>query len=174
MKKIIIMLIAALAFSHAANAVDLDTGTREVLVEGYYNPDTLAGAETMVQAGFGYFLIDSLEVGVIGGYSKNNDQKTWNAGVFSEYNLVLNEIFVPFVGIGAKYQKNQLDMDEAEQEEKDAVVLDIKGGVKLFVSDRIAVSGALVYSLSNEEIFYDDDELKDHDTRFEIGVRCYF
>ncbi|OVE74078.1 hypothetical protein BVX94_01615 [bacterium B17] len=107
MRKYIVLTMAVLA---AANvfAAPLSQGTKEVSIEGSYDPSTANGKSINAEASFGYFSADNIEIGVSAGFSENDLIEGWSAGVFAEYHIANSSIFTPFVGVSAKYYNTEV------------------------------------------------------------------
>ncbi len=169
--KTLVCALGCVLCATAALAAPIGQGATELSVSGSLDPKGPTGTTVDLNARAGYFMVDYVEIGLVGGFSDDDLVQTWTAGVFGELNIPLCEIVVPFVGVGARYGKTEID-DPAEK--TDSVTLDLSGGAKFFVSENLAVSLAYVFSQANEDIFVNDGRIEDRDSRLELGMRFYF
>jgi opacity protein-like surface antigen len=170
MKTFVCILSCAICAT-AAIAAPIGRGAKELSLSGSFDSKGQTGTTIDLNAQVGYFMVDYVEVGLIGGFSDNEVVQTWSAGVFGELHMPLNRTVIPFIGIGALYGNTEIE-DPAE--ETDSVTLNLTGGSKFFVSENLAVSLAYVFSVANEDIFVNEGQIEDTDSRVELGMRFYF
>lgn len=176
--------VAALAVSACGQM--LSAGTSELKVEGGIDFKTPDG--TLIDFGilYGMYFLDYVEGGVALHLTDSDSVKVWRLGVFGQYDFDLGTEFVPYLGAGLSWASYEVEYDDVEvmadgtpvrsrEEEKDnALVLTGTGGVKFYIAENVALSGALVLEAATEKIFPDDDDFERTDARIELGMRFFF
>ena len=61
-----------------------------------------------------------------------------------------------------------------DYEDKDAFILGGEGGVKFFLTEYFAISGALVLEMATDDVYEDKDDVQSYDVRIEVGLRTFF
>lgn len=152
-----------------ASAVMIGEGTRELTLEGEYQFSSQMGRAVSLQLGLGLFVVDGFQVGLIGGLSDDDVVTTLKGGGFAEYNFDIGHIFIPFTGARALYSHTDLDVTT-----EDSVLLGGYAGVKYFIAENIAVSLKYLFEWADDEIFFDNGEVKDTNASIQLGMRFYF
>jgi opacity protein-like surface antigen len=176
MKKwLVLSMIAALASASfaAENQVtpSLKEGTQEIVVSGMYDPNSLEGAATAAGLTYGYFIMDSLEIGAGVAYADAEAVGTSiDANAFVEYNFDLGTPLVPFLGAKVGYQ--YLDYERVDTDS--AVAGTASAGIKYFLADNVAIRAAMNGSIASEDVYSDDDgTVSDTDFNLTLGMAFY-
>lgn len=168
MKKwIVLAMIAALA--SASQAASLSEGTKEIVIEGLFDPDALGDSQLDLDLAYGYFIQDNLEVGALATVSDNDAISTYGLGGFVEYNFDQGTELVPFVNGHAGW----INADPEEGESQDAGFLGASVGAKYFLAENIAVSADVTYDWATEDVYFEDDDVSDTDLTINLGMRFY-
>ncbi len=149
---------------------NLDKGTSVLEGAGYIN---LMADEIHLQLAYGKFVADGLEVAVVAGLVDNDRYMSTELGIRTEYNLVRNSRFVPFLSasvVWAAVESDDYDLDT------DAAVFSVGGGLKYFIRDNVALALKTSYLWATDDIVvdYEDGELENDDIRILFSVRFYF
>ncbi len=170
MKKIALLAFVALTFNaHAQNAA-IALGTQELRLAGGLDFDTAAGTDLSLDAGYGYFIADFLEVGGLFGFGDNDDVFGLSLGGFTEYNFDTESSFIPFVG--GQIELAYYDFDAGGDDT--ALVLGLYGGGKFFLTGDLAINTRLIIEVATEEVYPDGNGLDDVDTRIDLGLSYYY
>ncbi len=149
---------------------NLNKGTKVLEGAGYIN---LMADEIQLQLAYGKFVADGLEVAVVAGLIDNDRYMSTELGIRTEYNLVRNSRFVPFLSasvVWADVESDDYDLDT------DAAVFSVGGGLKYFLRNDVALALSGSYLWATDDIFvdYEDREAEDDDIRILFSVRFYF
>lgn len=148
----------------------LSEGTKELVLDGVFDPDTAAGTEMELNVKYGVFVADRVELGGVAGLADNDLATSWRLGIFGEINMETATQLVPYVGGGLSYR--YVDFDRGGS--TDALELTGEAGVKYFIADNVAISGAGVFSWATDDIYPDDNRLEDTDLKLVLAMRFFF
>lgn len=183
MKKLIFAVVicfalvtnVALAYEVTPN---LDQGTKQLALSGSYDGNHPLDYQLTIQGGFGYFVIDNLEVAGVLGWQSNDVVDYLEAGALVEYNFNFGSAFVPFVGIGALYttlEFNDNIYNDADSPDASAWLGRVYAGGKYFVDDNVAIGLSFNYDYATEAIYGDQDGgFDDYNWKMLLGVQFYF
>ena len=159
----------------------LDQGTRELALSGTLEFPEFEELDFDLDISYGYFFKDGWEVGVRALGSDLSGIERFDFSVFSEYNFNRQSHIVPFlggsVGVASVSFDGFDDFDSTSTlapNDEDSTVFSIQGGIKWFIRPYMAVSSAIGFNVSTDDIYLADNELKDNLTRFRFGLRYYF
>jgi len=168
-------MFSPLSFS----AVELAEGTQEFGLQGSLDLDYVDDYLLVFNTSYGYFIYEDWELGGVldGTLSENN--KSFNIGVFTEYNFTNESNWVPYLGAAAQLATLSFDggdLDGIDLDSEDITALNIKfaGGIKYFINPRVAISAEVNYNIATDDISVTKDGLEDSFTRFIFGTRFYF
>ncbi|PLX86829.1 MAG: hypothetical protein C0614_03500 [Desulfuromonas sp.] len=149
---------------------NLNKGTKVLEGAGHIN---LMGDEGQIQLAYGQFVADGIEVAVVAGLRDNDSYMSTELGVRTEYNIVGDSAFVPFLGAGVVWADVEADDSDIDT---DAAVFAVGGGVKYFIRDDVALAVNGSYLFATDDIFvdYEDSEVEDDEIRILYSVRVYF
>lgn len=154
----------------------LDRGTRELSLAGRIEAPGLDQVDYDLDASYGYFFRDGWEIGAQVSGSDFGGTDRFDISGFTEYNFMRDSNLVPYVGGGIGLAS--VDVDEGigitTPLDDDGVVFDVEGGVKWFVRDYMAISSAIDFKFSPDDIFATDEEIEDNLTSIKLGMRYYF
>jgi hypothetical protein len=168
---------AALAQDGERTTPMLDDGTQELSVAGTIDIPESDEIDYDIDGSYGYFIRDGLEIGVEVSGSDIDGADRLEIGGFTEYNFRRDQMLVPYVGGGLGLVS--ADFDETIEldtpiDGEDGAVFNIEGGVKFFLTPYMAISTAIDFSVSTEDVFETDDAIEDNLTSFKVGMRYYF
>ena len=169
MRKLVAFLLMA-TVAATGFAATLSQYTQEIVVNGNFDPDTAADTHYDLDVAYGYFIADYLEVGGEVFWSDDDFITTSGLGAFAEYNFDLGTEVVPFVGASIDYANAEIDEFDSDE---NAIVLGVRGGVKCFIAENIAISGQAVIEQATEDIYAEQDGVSDNDFRLELGMRFF-
>ena len=157
----------------------LDQGTKELALSGTVEFPDFDVVDFNIDASYGYFLRDGWELGgrVLG--SDFGGVERFDISAFTEYNFNLTSNVVPFIGASLgvadfSYDDGTLTGETDLDNDGTATVAEIQAGIKWFVRPYMAVSTAIGFNVSSDDVFAAGDELADNLNRFRIGLRYYF
>lgn len=175
MKKAVVLASAAL-FAAGVMAAEpmIVKGTSELSLAGNLDRDTIA-----LGVGYGYFIIDGLEVGadVAGSYEDlgdNSKVKTFGGDIFAQYNFKIDAPVVPFVGVAGGFRYMKVEVRDFENDDDTAFVGEGQLGVKYFVADNVAIALYGFYDVADKEVFTNKDEMEKYDFGARLGMNTYF
>lgn len=189
MKKMIVILAAVMSMVTQSQAVKLGADTQSLALNGGLDFDTAAGLNTQLSVGYGYFIMDYFEVGGVINIQRNDQVTAFGFGPKVEYNFELDiPVVVPFVGSTLTFQHAKItstttsfDTDanllvtSEDSTVKNALNLDVYGGLKFFINDQFAVNLDLVLSGATSDIYvHKDGDTSKFNARVELGLRYYF
>lgn len=167
-----VAMMAGLGFAQDEVTPNLNAGTKVIEGSGYIDGDTPLGTDYNVELGFGYFFIDNLEVGLLGGYRDNDEFSLYNFGVRAEYNIDLDMPLVPFVGVAGLWAGAEADRSDRDE---DTAVARVSAGVKYFIDDNVALTFSAVWDKAADDIYFDEDgDAQDDNFKGLFGIRFYF
>ena len=149
---------------------NLNKGTRVIEGAGYIN---LMADEINIQLSYGKFVADKWEVALVAGLRDSDRYMSTELGIRTEYNLVRNSAFVPFLSAGVVWADVEADEWGVDT---DAAVFSVGGGLKYFLRNDVALSLSASYLLATDDIIvdYEDGELEDNDIRVLFSIRFHF
>ena len=119
----------------------------------------------------GHFLIDGVQVGVLGSFADNDLTTLWGLGVYGEYNLLHAELpVVPFLGLSGSYNRSE----PSGLSHTDAFVLGAEAGGKYFLNATTALTLSYLFELASDDVFADDAALEDTNHSLLLGLRFHF
>ncbi len=149
---------------------NLNKGTKVIEGAGHIN---LMADEIQLQLAYGKFVADGLEVAVVAGLIDNDRYMSTELGIRTEYNLLRNSRFVPFLSAGvfwADVESDDYNLDT------DAAVFSVGGGLKYFLRNDVALAlqGSCLFATDDFVVDYEDEELEDSDIRILFSIRFHF
>ena len=152
-KKITLGILVLLAASIGGYAQMLSKGTMELDITGGFDPKGAAGSQVMAGLGYGYYVIDNLEVDAAFFFINDDYETGYHPAIGSQYNFNLGYKLVPFVGINLGWGI----WDYKEVENKNGFVYGGEVGLKYFLTDSLALSASIDYDLSTGDIWMEKD-----------------
>ena len=189
MKNSFVMLAAVLGLATQSQAVKLGADTQSLDLAGGINFESAAGVSEQLRVGYGYFIMDYFEVGGVINVQHNDAVTTFGFGPKAEYNFELDlPVVVPFVGSTITFQHAKvvnttmiispdtgLIVAQEDSDIKNALNLDVYGGLKFFVTDQFAITTALLLSAATSDLYERrDGATSKTGARIELGLRYYF
>ena len=184
MKKVILAsaLGLSLAVTGMASANDvvpnLNMGTKSLALSGSYDANHPLDYQLTLNAGYGYFFWDNIELSVVGGWTSNDLIDTYTLGVAGEYNIQTGSPWVPYLLAGVLWSGMEIDDDvynDVDDMDEDAWIGRFGGGIKYFMRDGVALSLSLNYDYATDDIYASDDgDMDDYNWTALLGLRFYF
>ena len=168
------LVIATFCVTQVFGAM-LNAGTRTLSVAGRIDKDEDVNAALSCMGG--YFVMDNVEVGALAsvGWLAGGDLITIGAGVYGEYNLVLQEgsPIVPYVGAQGAFAHVSFDDGDFDDSET-AIELMGWGGAKFYLVENLAIGAALRVMVATEDIYFGDGEMDSTDWDIILRTTFYF
>lgn len=154
----------------------LDRGTRELSISGRLEAPGLDELDYDLDGSYGYFFRDGWEAGVEVAASDFGGTDRFDIAGFTEYNFMRESNLVPYIGAGIGLVTVDIDdgIGLSTDLDEDSTVFDIEGGVKWFVQPYMAITGAIDFKFSPDDVFATGDEIEDNLTSLKLGMRYYF
>lgn len=184
MKRNLLLALALVGFSsstlYAQNSTQpmLDQGTKELALSGTIELPEFEEIDFDIDASFGYFLRDGWEIGIRALGSDLGGIERFDLTAFTEYNFNRGSNIVPFlgtsVGVATFDFEDSFNASTTLDADGTATVFAVQAGIKWFVRPYMAISTAIGFNVSSDDIYAADNDLADNLTRFRIGLRYYF
>jgi hypothetical protein len=180
-----IALAVVLAVATTGQAVVLTQGAKELAVEGLFDSDTIEGDHVDLTVFYGEYTEDNFEIGLQGSIRDTDRVEAWSAGVRFEHNFTQYEV-VPYLALSIEYAAVKIDVDDEvptaegteglrEDRDEDTVITGGHVGLKWFVAENVAVSGAFVFEWAGSKMFEDErGEFDDTNASIRFGMRYFF
>jgi len=166
-------LIATLALATNAHAAAIALGTQELRLGGGIDVDSAVGTAIALEAGYGYFVADYVEVGGLFGFSNDDIISTFSIGGFAEYTFETETEVLPFVGAQIRLINADIDTPFGDESET-AGALGLYAGVKFFITEELAISVRGLVETATEDIYIEDDDVTNVDVGLDFGLRYFF
>lgn len=170
-------MVALVLLATAAHGQMLAEGTQELGVDGLVDFSTANGTLIRADLSYGYFIYDYTELIGSLGFQDSDDYTLWSLGFGSQYNFDLASVLVPYCGAGLKlasYETSSMSRGSTVEDDGIAFVFGLEGGIKYFITDNMALSGALVFEIATEDLYSEDDGFENTDARLDLGLRYFF
>lgn len=186
MKKLSMLAIALISatstsaiYAQNADQPMLGQGTKELALSGTLEFPDIDEIDFNIDASYGYFIRDGWELGVRVLGSDVGGIERFDVSGFTEYNFNRSSNVVPFVGASVgvadfSYDDGSFDGSTDLDADGTATVVEFQAGVKWFIRPYMAISTAIGFNVSSDDIYAADNNLEDSLTRLRIGLRYYF
>ncbi|MCX7591529.1 MAG: hypothetical protein N2255_07875 [Kiritimatiellae bacterium] len=166
--KALAILLVVVVFGAVARAATLPQYAQEVSLAGKVDSDS--ELNIMLGAGWGYLVMDNFEGGIHGVADlRGNDTKDVRAGIFCEYNLEQNSVWLPYFGL-----ELGLTMLDSEVQSATCPHLSAWGGIKYFVIRTMAIACQVQVWGATEPVYLGDKKLTQTDWALLFATRFYF
>lgn len=167
MKKLLLALIMLLCLVSVAAAKTLPAGTQEIDLNGSFDGKSGAGTSIFLSGGWGYFVIDNLQLCVAGAYMRNSYFSLYAPAASAQYNFDIgsNE-FVPFAGINIGWGLT----DYREGKDLNGFVYGLEAGLKYFLTNNFALNLSVDYDWATDLLF----DGHDNNLTANLGLRYFF
>ena len=148
-------------------------GNKELGLSGSLDFEGSAGGvDIELDALYGYFIRNFLEVGGFVNFSRelDGDVMRYGLGGFAEYHFPVWTQVIPYVGLSLGLQF--VDVDFAEDES--ALVFIPRLGIKWFLREYFSIDTNLFFALATDDIYVNDGDLDPYDIGINLGLRIYF
>ena len=175
MKKLCSLIVLA-ALAGTTQAATLKAGTRELGVSGLLDPSGVDGAEVVLDASYGYFVQDCIELGGGLGYADVGYTSLTTLYGFGEYNFDLGTALVPFGGarVGWSSAETEIKVGPGKvTSDQDALTFGLYGGAKFFLVDNIALTAQANLDVATEDIYVNDNDLESINFTLTLGMRFF-
>ena len=170
-KKITLAVLCSLAVCTGGYAQMLSKGTMELEFEGNYDPKGAAGNQFFVAPGFGYYVVDNLELAVAGAFIYDDYETGYHPALGAQYNINLGNKLVPFVGINLGWGIWRYK----EVDNIDGFVYGAEAGLKYFLTDSLALAVSVDYDLSTDDLWMEKNgKMVDNNWGIAWGLRYNF
>lgn len=170
MKKILIVLLMVLCLAGTSYAKMMPQGMQEIDVEGSLDGKSGAGTSIWLAGGWGYFIIDNLELQIAGAFMRNAYFNLYAPALGAVYSFDIGSDFIPFAGINIGWGFT----DYREGKDLNAFVYGIEGGVNYFLSDNVAIDAAVDWDWATDNIFDDNDgKMTNNNLTAHTGLRYF-
>jgi hypothetical protein len=173
MKIVVIALTALTLAASQIYAAPIAQDTQELQLYGGIDVDSAAGTQISLNAGYGYFIADYLEVGGLFGFSDDDIVTSFAIGGFAEYNIETESDVIPFVGTQLRLIDVDIDLGAGSSGET-AGALGLYAGVKFFITEGLAISIRSLVETATEDIYLEDDDVNNVDIVFDLGLRYFY
>ncbi|HMP73344.1 MAG TPA: hypothetical protein PKE55_08805 [Kiritimatiellia bacterium] len=173
MKRILASFSALLLTSAVASAVMLGQGTQALRLSGFFDPDTVAGTRFDLEVGYGYFVVDYLEIGGSVGIYTDSIVDTYILRGYTEYNFDTATPIVPFAGLALSLYNSDVKFADTK-ESSSAAAIKLYGGSKYFMTQNLAITGTAGFEVATDDVFPQKRSVSNTDFRIELGLRYYF
>jgi hypothetical protein len=151
-------------------------GTRELALHISPDFESAIGDTIFVEAGYGVFVRDRLQVRGTYSYTlmediagNDNDYRMSELALVGEYHFRVGNAFVPYVGLELGWSQSQFgDFDES------ALVYGPRAGLKYFMADNVALAFEAAYKFAGTDVFINDFTAEDTDLTLAFGLRVMF
>ncbi len=123
--------------------------------------------ETDMNVGLGYFMLDDLQVGGLVSFANDGSDAGFGLGAYSEILFDLNYAAAPFLGGALLYRFGDYYIENH-------LMFEINGGVKVFLTEYLAVSGTVFFDLATQDVYVSDGDLEKYDSGLRLGLNVYF
>ena len=171
MKYMAVVVVVLMALASNAHALFIARGTSELGLSGLMDFDTASGTLVQGSVFYGYFLADGFQVGGMVDVWNDDDITAWSLGPRVEQNFDLGIEMVPFLAASLRFAAIDGLPDEGS---KNALILGGEAGLKFFLNEYFAISGALKLDLATDDIYPSEKDYDQHDIRIEFGLRTFF
>lgn len=170
-KALLITALLSLAMPLLARGATLAQETQELRLQGALDPSTRNGSEFNLNLSYGYFFADNIQSGARVDWVDNKQLSSLGLGAFIEYNVDTGSEIMPFGEFFAGFAN--VDVENAGGEDL-AGVIELRAGAKFFLAEHVAIGVAGVFAYATEQIYPDDEKLRDTDVFLEFSLRSYF
>jgi len=172
--KIIAAAVAILALAAVQTyAAPIAVGTQEVQLYGGIDVDSAAGTAISLDAGYGYFVADYVEVGGLFGFANDDIVSSFSAGGFAEYNIETETDVIPFIGTQLRLIYTDIEL-LGQSESETAGAIGLYAGVKFFITENMAISVRVLGETATEDVYVEEDDISNVDVKFDFGLRYFF
>jgi opacity protein-like surface antigen len=172
MKFFKLMVVALVAFvSVSAMAGRTDAGTWATGFNFMYDSSTRSGSQTTLDLELGYFFAKDNQIGGTFGLEVDDFVETFSVGPRYEFYFDFGGAFVPYIGVGLQLAH----ADFTGIGDNTALVGELSLGVKLFITENVAVDVAFSAAAATDDIYVDDKARLDaEDFDFTVGFDFCF
>ncbi|MCS6770946.1 MAG: hypothetical protein NZ740_02840 [Kiritimatiellae bacterium] len=170
-KKYLPLIAVVVALPCLAQAALIAEGSQELRLQGSLDPSTVNGSELRLNASYGYFFLDNAQAGGRLDFADNKKVNRIGLGAFAEYNVDTETDLTPFAEFFAGFAN--VDVEGVGGDDL-AGILEFRAGAKYFLAEQVAVAAAGVFAYATEDIYPDEEKLRDTDVFMELSLRCYF
>ena len=172
MKKFALVLALAMCAS-VGFAQALDQDSMELGLGGIVDFEGIdGGVDYTLDVSYGYFILDDIEIGPMIGFASYGKLESFSIGIFGEYNIDFDSPVVPYVAMRLAYVSAKNDYIGGDN--KNSVEFEPAAGLKFFIAENVAISGEFYYDIASDDVYYNDNKMKNNDYGLKFGVRSFF
>ena len=168
------LIVAMMALTTiVAHGQILNKGTKELDFEGSFDHKSGAGSMVWGALGFGYFVVDNLNMIVAGYFHYDDYQIGYHPAVGLQYHFDMGIKLVPFIGGNLGW--GIWDYKDDDSSDKNGFVYGVGGGVKYFITDGLAVSLSVDFDWATDDLWMEKDgNMSDNNWGVRWGLRYFF
>lgn len=145
-------------------------GTIEFGLSGKWEADSGDETVSYLDLRLGYFVYRGHEVGVDGIMGTNEYGQKDIKGVFYEYNLMIESLFLPIAGSGVYHAATP----RGESADKSIRLYSSWAGLKFAVSSDVALSLIYIYQTANADVFGPSGSRSTKNKEVRLGFRLFY
>jgi hypothetical protein len=151
-------------------------GTREFGLSGAAVSDSVDGSTFELDATIGQYVLDYWELGAVIGLGTSDSISQFRLGLFTEYNFELQTTVLPYTGLSVNFLAVDVDAREPGKPagSETAASIGLELGLKSFLSENVAVFGAVFTEWATEDVFVSGNNVQDTNTGIRWGLRFFF
>lgn len=163
------LLAGESAFAKGGATFVGQAGDVELGVGGLYDLDTSDDTAAYLDLRLGYFLLDSIEIGVtmLNGTTREGERD--RNGIFGEYNFVIGRQLTPFAGLGLEHAAPPVDSEDG----KDARVMALFGGAKFLLTGSAALAVTMALEFATEPVLGPTGARKKSNKDIDLSFRLF-
>ena len=164
--------VAALAIPSTLSAKRIDAGTVEIGGNLYFDTDTAFSSSLDMGLLGGYYVADGWLVGADFQLHDDDYTSTYDISLIGEHSFELGDAdtivpWIPYIGASIGYASS----DFKNEDDLSGVVFGLHGGIKLMLTEDLAVDFSLHGKFGTDDVFYGDDGPTSTDLSIRIGLR---
>jgi len=151
----------------------LGEGTTIVHTDFVFDPDAGDDGSYGAEIAFGQALFTRHDAGVMFQYQEADEAEIGIVGAYIEEHYQLDWPLIPFLAAGAGYAFT--DADEGVEIDEDGFAVRLGGGVKLPLTESLAISAQALFYWGSDDLWLDDGGQAESDSiEGSLGLRWYF
>ena len=171
--KLLLLLGLLLGGTRAVQGQWLYAGTREIKIGGMVDFRSIEGTLLAFEGAYGIYLWPYTEVLAGLQWRDSDSYSAWVARLTLEYNWDFGTLWVPYAGLGPGYGSARI-RQHRERDAQQVFLFHALGGIKYFLSDEVALSGALMLERAADKFFPTKRGATRTDARFDLALRVHF
>ena len=143
-------------------------GLFEIGLDGKHDFENADGkTETEIRTSLGYYVAGDVQLGGLINFANSGSDIGWGAGPYIEVNLDFELVVVPYAAFRATANFGELYP-------ADHLMAEAAAGLKIMLSDYVALAAEVYYDMASKEIFINNGRERSTDVGMHFGVRACF